>query len=54
MRIRMFERLPFVLRVAIPYSNRLVRECLVGMALREKGLTDEDYFDPIYIKHGQD
>ncbi len=35
-------------------SNRLVRECLVGMALREEGKTSEDYFDPIYINHGRD
>lgn len=35
-------------------SNRLVRECLVGMALRAEGKTSEDYFDPIYIQHGQD
>ena len=34
-------------------SNRLVRECLVGMALREEGKTSADYFDPIYINHGQ-
>jgi len=35
-------------------SNRLLRECLVGRALREEGKTDEDYFDPIYINHAQD
>ena len=35
-------------------SNRLVRECLVGMALRKKGVTEENYYDPIYIDHGQD
>jgi hypothetical protein len=35
-------------------SNRLVRECLVGKALRAEGKTSEDYFDPIYINHGQD
>jgi hypothetical protein len=34
-------------------SNRLVGECFVGMALREEGKTDADYFDPIYINHGQ-
>ena len=28
-------------------TNRLVRECLVGIAMRKQGITEKDYLDPI-------
>jgi agmatinase len=28
-------------------ANRIVRECLVGLALRKKGITQEHYLDPL-------
>ncbi len=30
-------------------SERIVRECLVGITLRKKGLTDEAYFAPLTV-----
>jgi agmatinase len=30
-------------------TNRLVRECLVGLAMRKKGLTDEYYLSPLTV-----
>ena len=30
-------------------SNRLLRECLVGLAMRKKGLTDEWYLSPLTV-----
>jgi arginase family enzyme len=30
-------------------SNRLVRECLVGLAMRKKGITKKDYRSPLTI-----
>ena len=32
-------------------ANRIVREVLVGMALRMKGITDPKYADPDFITH---
>jgi agmatinase len=32
-------------------ANRIVREVLVGMALRKKGITDPKYVDPDFITH---
>ena len=32
-------------------ANRVVREVLVGMALRKKGITDPKYVDPDFITH---
>ncbi len=34
-------------------SERVVRECLVGIALRKKGLTDPHYLSPITVSHGR-
>ena len=28
-------------------ANRIVRECLVGLALRKKGITQPGYLDPL-------
>lgn len=34
-------------------TNRLVRECLVGLAMRKKGLTKPHYFSPITVDDGR-
>lgn len=34
-------------------TNRLVRECMVGIALRKKGIKTKDYADPIVIDDGR-
>jgi agmatinase len=33
-------------------DNRIVRECLTGMAMRKMGLTDSHYLDPLATEHG--
>jgi agmatinase len=30
-------------------SERIVRECLVGITLRKKGITDDSYFAPLTV-----
>ena len=34
-------------------ANRIVRECLTGMAMRKKGLTEPGYLSPLTKTHGQ-
>lgn len=34
-------------------ANRIVRECLTGMAMRKMGLTDKHYLSPLTEHHGQ-
>jgi agmatinase len=34
-------------------ANRIVRECLTGMAMRKMGLTDKHYLSPLSTDHGQ-
>ena len=34
-------------------ANRIVRECLTGIAMRKKGLTEEHYLSPLTTSHGQ-
>ncbi len=34
-------------------ANRVVRECLTGMAMRKKGLTEKNYLSPLTKSHGQ-
>ncbi len=34
-------------------TNRLVRECLVGLALRKKGITEKDYLSPLTVDDGR-
>ena len=34
-------------------ANRLVQECLTGIAMRKKGLTDPSYLSPITVEHGR-
>ncbi len=33
--------------------NRVIRECLVGIAMRKTGLTDEHYLSPLTTSHGR-
>ena len=35
-------------------ANRIVRECLVGIAMRKKGITEEDYLSPLTVDDGRD
>ena len=34
-------------------ANRIVRECLTGMAMRKMGLTDKHYLSPLTTSHGR-
>jgi agmatinase len=34
-------------------ANRLVQECLTGIALRKKGITAPDYLSPLTVEHGR-
>ena len=34
-------------------ANRIVRECLTGIAMRKLGLTDKHYLSPFTTDHGQ-
>jgi arginase family enzyme len=34
-------------------SERIVRECLVGLAMRKKGLTQKHYLSPLTVRHGR-
>ena len=34
-------------------ANRIVRECLTGIAMRKKGLTQDNYLSPLTKSHGQ-
>jgi len=33
-------------------ANRLIRECMTGIAMRKKGLTDKHYLSPLTKRHG--
>lgn len=35
-------------------STHILRECMNGLALRKRGLTDKHYLSPLTIDHGQD
>ena len=35
-------------------TNRLVRECMVGVGLRKMGITDPDYMSPMTVDDGRD
>ena len=35
-------------------SNRIIAECLTGIAMRKKGITDPRYLSPLTTDHGQD
>ena len=34
-------------------TNRLVREAMVGVALRKKGITDPDFMSPLAVDDGR-
>jgi agmatinase len=34
-------------------ANRLLRECLTGVAMRKKGITEEGYLSPLTREHGR-
>ena len=34
-------------------ANRLIRECMTGIAMRKKGLTDEHYLSPLTVDDGR-
>lgn len=34
-------------------ANRVIRECLTGIAMRKQGLTEPDYKSPLTVSHGQ-
>jgi len=34
-------------------ANRIVRECLTGIAMRKLGLTDKHYLSPLTSSHGR-
>ena len=34
-------------------ANRIVRECLTGIAMRKMGLTDKHYLSPLTTDYGQ-
>ena len=35
-------------------SNRVIQECLTGIAMRKRGLTEKLYLSPLTVEHGQD
>ncbi len=35
-------------------ANRVLAECLTGIAMRKKGITDPQYLSPLTTEHGQD
>lgn len=35
-------------------SNRILEECLTGIAMRKKGITDPNYLSPLTTEHGHD
>ena len=34
-------------------ANRIVRECLVGIAMRKKGITARDYLSPLTVEDNE-
>lgn len=34
-------------------ANRIIRECMTGIAMRKKGLTDPHYLSPLTKRHGR-
>jgi agmatinase len=34
-------------------ANRLIQECLTGIAMRKKGITRPDYLSPLTVEHGR-
>ena len=40
--------------VTVLNVNRVVRECLTGIAVRKKGITEADYLSPLTTDDGRD
>ncbi len=40
--------------VSALHANRILRECMTGIAMRKKGLTDEHYLSPLSVDDGRD
>ena len=34
-------------------ANRLIKECMTGIAMRKQGLTDPHYLSPLTESHGR-
>jgi agmatinase len=39
--------------VSALHANRIIKECMTGIAMRKKGLTDPHYLSPLTRTHGQ-
>jgi len=39
--------------VSALHANRIIRECMTGIAMRKKGLTDEHYLSPLTVDDGR-
>jgi agmatinase len=35
-------------------ANRIIRECLTGVAMNKGGITEPNYKSPLTVKHGQE
>ena len=35
-------------------ANRIVSECLTGIAMRKRGMTEKGYLSPLTTEHGHD
>jgi hypothetical protein len=35
-------------------ANRLIRECMTGIAMRRQGITEEHYLSPLTVDDGRD
>ena len=35
-------------------ANRLIRECMTGIAMRKKGITEKHFLSPLTVSDGQD
>ncbi len=40
--------------VSALHANRLLKECMTGIAMRKKGLTDEHYPSPLTVDDGRE
>ena len=40
--------------VSALHANRLIRECMTGIAMRKKGFTDEHYLSPLTVDDGRE
>ncbi|MEH6605564.1 MAG: hypothetical protein V7711_08285 [Pseudomonadales bacterium] len=40
-------------RETVLNADRVVRDCLVGLSLRKKGITEKDYYSPFTVDDGR-